>query len=241
MGSATGALKTAAKRVGITVEQYQDLRDQGLKWCSACKEWKALGQFAKDCSRGDGRSAKCVTHGQRTKPGPTKPERRLRAAQGQRWCRGCAAWLPIDDVSRMGTCRKCAAAESRAYYAGPARPAIRARKNARKRGLAVIPVWWRDQQFEEFHGQCAYGCGRPATALDHIWPVHLGGQSTPGNLVPACVSCNSSKKATDPTAWVERGTAAFPWEWFSVIDLAIQHGTDEWIPQLPDEDETESA
>lgn len=229
MGSSTGALKTAASRVGITVEEYQALRAQGLKWCTPCREWKALEQFAKDKSRGDGRSSKCSTHYARTTPGPSKRERRQQAALGLRWCRGCSHWLPTAHVPRQGVCRKCAAAEARVRYAGPAGRVIRAQKNARKRGLDPIPVWWRDEQFDAFRGLCAYGCGSVASALDHIWPVRRGGRSTPANLVPACTSCNSSKNAKDPGPWVERGTAAFPEEWLSVMDLALLHGTDEWL------------
>lgn len=39
---------------------------------------------------------------------------------------------------------------------------------------------------------CRY-CGRPAQALDHVWPQSRGGDDHPNNLVPACTSCNSIK------------------------------------------------
>lgn len=128
---------------------------------------------------------------QRLRPGsPGRRERRLRAAQGDSWCRGCRAWLPLSTV-RSGVCRPCANAEYRATYASDG-AAVRAQKAARKRRLAVIPAWWRQ---EHLTGPCAYGCGRPATTLDHIWPVARGGESRPGNLAPACGSCNSRKGA----------------------------------------------
>lgn len=80
-----------------------------------------------------------------------------------------------------------------------------------------------------FGGQCAYGCGHSADSWDHIWPVSRGGGSAPGNLVPADVSCNSSKGNRDPAPWVDRGYMAFPQEWIQVGDLAMQHNTDEWL------------
>lgn len=50
---------------------------------------------------------------------------------------------------------------------------------------------------------CAY-CVRPARTLDHFIPVSRGGRTEPGNLVPACKSCNSKKKDADPMLWVGR-------------------------------------
>lgn len=229
MGSSAGVLKTAAKRIGISVDEYQQHRSAGEKWCTKCKAWLPEPQFAKDSSRGDGLKSTCRSRDARTTPGPGRAERAQRAIAGQRWCRGCSAWLPAADVARQGTCRRCAATEARERYVGTARDKIRARANARKRGLDPIPVWWREEQFTEFGDKCAYGCGRPAVSLDHIWPVRRGGRSVPANLVPACTSCNSSKKDSHPAAWVERGTAAFPEQWMSVMDLALVHNTDEWL------------
>lgn len=58
-GSADGALKTAATKLGVTVEVYEDMRAKGLKHCFACRRWKAAGDFAADRSRGDGLKAIC--------------------------------------------------------------------------------------------------------------------------------------------------------------------------------------
>ena len=61
---------------------------------------------------------------------------------------------------------------------------------------------------------CTY-CGRPADAWDHIFPSSRGGDDGPGNRVPACTSCNSSKGDDTPEEWwsrVGRG-ASFPAHW----------------------------
>lgn len=39
---------------------------------------------------------------------------------------------------------------------------------------------------------CVY-CGADSGTIDHIVPVSSGGDSSPDNLAPACLSCNSSK------------------------------------------------
>lgn len=52
------------------------------------------------------------------------------------------------------------------------------------------------------HGAlCVYCREREATCLDHVIPRSRGGQDQPGNLVPACRPCNSSKGARTPEEW----------------------------------------
>ena len=133
----------------------------------------------------------------------TKPGQRLRrqmAALGLRWCRGCRAWLAIAVVDKRGVCRPCANAEYRAHYA--ANPgAIRSRVHARKRGVAPVPLEGAEVIMDRFGGVCAY-CPSPPTTWDHVVPVSAGGLTVPGNVVPACVSCNSSKGTSDVWDWL---------------------------------------
>ncbi|MGH9095122.1 MAG: HNH endonuclease [Acidimicrobiales bacterium] len=123
-------------------------------------------------------------------------------------------------------CRTHANEEYRAGYAAQGGAGIRAQKYARKRRLTIIPPDWRAERIDEFGGRCAYGCGRPATTLDHVWPVAGGGRSIPSNLVPACGPCNSRKRHGDPEPWIARGMAAYPALWAETIALANEHGED---------------
>jgi len=183
MGSAVGAAKIAAHRVGIDVAEYEARVAAGLKWCSRCKEWQLREAFGTDRSRGDGLTAAC-------RDGRVTAAHAWYAKQSDEW---------------------------------------RRRRMAAQRGLDPVPEWWRAECFAVFNHSCAYGCGRIAEVLDHIWPVSRGGRSTPGNLVPVCPSCNRRKSAGDATPWIEKGFAAFPDEWSGIFVLAIEHDTAEWI------------
>jgi 5-methylcytosine-specific restriction endonuclease McrA len=74
--------------------------------------------------------------------------------------------------------------------------------HSRKHGTKPIPPEAQEMLLEEFAGACAY-CGTKAETWDHIVPVAHGGQTTPGNVVPACMSCNSSKKNCDVFEWMD--------------------------------------
>lgn len=59
MGSAIGAMKVAAVRAGLPLEEYQSRLNEGFKYCWACKEWHVHSDFQADLSRGDGLAAIC--------------------------------------------------------------------------------------------------------------------------------------------------------------------------------------
>ncbi len=222
-----GAQKTAAARAGLGVNEYIDRLNKGLLPCWRCQGWHDAEEFGKDSSRSSGRASSCrqsiaAARGRKNPERPGKLERDARRAQGQAWCRGCEGWLPVAEVHH-GVCRTHVAEQYRAYYAANPGP-IRMRVYARKRRLEPIPHWWRERQFAEFEGLCAYGCGRVATTHDHIFPVIKGGRSRPSNLVPACLPCNSSKNAGDPYPWIRRGFAAFPEQWSLLIALDYEYG-----------------
>lgn len=58
-GSAAGAEKTAASRIGVTVAEYRRHRGAGEKWCRGCRAWHPRESFGRDRHRGDGRKATC--------------------------------------------------------------------------------------------------------------------------------------------------------------------------------------
>lgn len=82
-----------------------------------------------------------------------------------------------------------------------AEKARQARWRARKRGASVSTL--TTQQWREilaaYDHRCVY-CSRKMQRLtqDHLLPLSKGGEHTVHNVVPACRSCNSRKKAGPP-------------------------------------------
>jgi 5-methylcytosine-specific restriction endonuclease McrA len=62
---------------------------------------------------------------------------------------------------------------------------------------------WREIKVAYGH-RCVY-CGRKMQHLtqDHITPLSKGGSHTAPNVVPACLSCNSKKRARAPLVPVQ--------------------------------------
>jgi 5-methylcytosine-specific restriction endonuclease McrA len=54
-------------------------------------------------------------------------------------------------------------------------------------------------------GGCAYcGAGDVALQRDCVMPISRGGRYTVENVVPACGSCNASKRNDEVTSWLRR-------------------------------------
>lgn len=134
---------------------------------------------------------------------PGQQERRLKLKNGLRWCRGCQDWLPADSV-RQGACRACLSAEERRRYAlcDEFREYRKGQRDLRRRNVARVNSDHGAMLLEMFEGECAY-CHNQATTWDHARAVSLGGKTTSGNIVPACSSCNSRKRADDIDRWID--------------------------------------
>lgn len=76
-----------------------------------------------------------------------------------------------------------------------------------KRRLDVVPSEWhrvRGEVLRRDDFTCVY-CGSKGDGValhcDHVLPKSRGGKSTSDNLVTACKSCNSRKRARTPEEW----------------------------------------
>jgi hypothetical protein len=72
----SGAIKIAAKRVGVPVDEYLAHMAIGEKWCYSCKRWHSRSIFTIDRSRHDGLAATC--RGYNPKSPVTQEQKRLR-------------------------------------------------------------------------------------------------------------------------------------------------------------------
>lgn len=76
------------------------------------------------------------------------------------------------------------------------RPLGTKRREAKAAGY-VDPLTWAAicAYYEDENGvvRCAYGCGRPATEMDHVHALSKGGRHIPANVVPCCSEDNAKK------------------------------------------------
>ena len=205
MGSKLGVEKIAAARLGLSLEDYRSKRAAGFKWCTGCKDWVVITEFTRDSSRGDGLGAGCWNCQRKLihRPGPSIRERRIMRIRGQEWCRDCKSWFPINEINN-GKCQPCTNKAARTRYAQDKQYRQRVQQYiySRKHSVEPISAEIRNELTEQFDDKCAY-CGAPATTWDHIIPISQGGGSNRGNIIPACISCNSSKRAQDVFDWLE--------------------------------------
>jgi hypothetical protein len=200
-----GATKCAAKKAGIPVAEYLERTRAGLKKCTICKQWESVCCFAKDSSRFDGLKSKCRSCDYKPKTNNIGVrERRLMVKEGLRWCRKCRQWLKSELVIKSGLCKPHEAEDARMRYATNEKYRRERRQHtySRKRNCEPIKPEIQIQVLIEFDERCAY-CSASATTFDHIIPIIKGGNSALQNIVPACASCNPSKKDKNVFEWIE--------------------------------------
>ena len=57
-----GAIKIAAKRLGLTVRQYKGNIQRGLLWCVGCQRWHSMRRFGSHKSRSSGHAQSCRSY-----------------------------------------------------------------------------------------------------------------------------------------------------------------------------------
>lgn len=106
-----------------------------------------------------------------------------------RKCLACSVDIPPEANLRRKYCSKTCAGRKRS--AEVIFRYVNARR-ARLVGASAKPLPKRILRRLR-SARCAY-CGGPGGTVDHVVPLNRGGQHAEGNLVPACRSCNSSKR-----------------------------------------------
>lgn len=141
-----------------------------MKTCSKCERAKPLDSFRKHNSK----CRACVSERDLAR------YRRLRAE----------GWTPSPEDPDKKRAR------ARRYHAAnPDR--ARAYVNARRARLAQAAGRHTERDWQQLvrrYRGCAY-CGSAAPVTrDHVVPLSRGGSDFIGNILPACLSCNTSKK-----------------------------------------------
>lgn len=59
MGSALGVARTAAKKIGCTVEEWIARREAGERWCTTCRQWQVVENMQPEHGRPGGIGVRC--------------------------------------------------------------------------------------------------------------------------------------------------------------------------------------
>lgn len=101
------------------------------------------------------------------------------------------------------------------------------RYRSRKRSVSHIPYDKAQVTalFEKCDNKCVY-CyknfnfsEKGTRQLDHFLPISKGGHDALYNLLPACISCNSSKRDNNPHEWYSKQSFYSLDKWFKILSL----------------------
>jgi hypothetical protein len=53
-------MKGLSAKAGVTIDQFRENINSGLKWCYVCTGWKLVNSFGNDSTRHDGKDPKCL-------------------------------------------------------------------------------------------------------------------------------------------------------------------------------------
>lgn len=206
-----GAIKVAARKVGVSLTEYQDRIEAGLKHCFKCRQWKTKSEFNRDTSRYDKLSASCaVCNGAARRYakikifGPPKP--RVSAFKGKKHTEEAKRRMSIQRMGRPGpwkgkaipleTRRKISATVLKNGVRGPAhynwRDGATVRNHDDRRRHEYR--WWREEVFrrDKYTCQkCGHDKGRNLRA-HHIKPfaTHPELRLEVSNGITLCHPCH---------------------------------------------------
>ncbi|HEY9634274.1 MAG TPA: HNH endonuclease [Coleofasciculaceae cyanobacterium] len=75
------------------------------------------------------------------------------------------------------------------------------------------------KRLKDFNNTCAYCGSADRITFDHLIAVACGGADCIGNLVPACLSCNSSKADKDSLEWYQKQSFFSRKRWNTILNI----------------------
>ena len=166
--------------------KHNQTSDRLDSYCKACRKAKTNLRYAAKAKDDKARHKQIrLSNTDRTDAQVLDDQSRL-LPEGRKVCRSCRDGLPlnrfrVDRTRGDGLCPQCRLCEGADLR-------------------AIAQVFWDTQGVA---WECWY-CEAPAQSVDHVVPRSRGGKDIPQNLIPACVSCNSSKRDTPVITWLSR-------------------------------------
>ena len=187
-----------AKKRNKTNQRHSKIKD-GLKLCVKCKRWLPadLKHFNQDKKGKDGLYAICKEcRGWEFKI--YQINKSVKAPEGHKFCSRCQTLHRIDELSDRGNsflCKSCRKIIfSRNFH-------IRNdNKHKTPKPMQLTTEQWEDC-IKHFEGKCAYCGKKKKLTQEHFIPLSKGGEYSVNNIIPACGSCNSSKRDRDFFKW----------------------------------------
>lgn len=148
------------------------------------------------------------THGRSDRPHYTDAEKLHRCKAVQRWLEKPKLSLSVAELVVQAEINWLNKAEQRRLQVIYSREKTRRYKAKLKQALVVqVPRKQIRDQFALFDNCCAY-CGKSESDemlhIDHFIAVSKGGTHVLENLLPACKTCNFSKRNHHPEEWYKR-------------------------------------
>lgn len=173
-----------------------------MKHCTKCKQLKPLSEYHKDKNAGDGhvqRCKQCVKIKSRQwywdNYERNVANRRKRYWENPiYWKTEAKAWADKNREHKRALDSKYQKAHPEVYKASAARRKARIRQN----GVYAIS---QKEMRKLYASPCLYCGSTQRIEADHVIPIARGGTHSIGNLVPACKSCNASKRQRTITEW----------------------------------------
>lgn len=95
--------RSAATRLGISVEEYSARLERGEKWCGECRDWHPRSEFGRDAKKPDGLRSACRASLRSNRPRPVRePAERFFEKVDRNHPSGCWIWLGAKDPGGYG-------------------------------------------------------------------------------------------------------------------------------------------
>jgi hypothetical protein len=130
----------------------------------------------------------------------------IHAERWERYYRENKSWLREKRKEHYHQNKEVYATRWKRYYQSPRGQEVTSKIAHKRRSLekesitSLTTAQWKSCK-KHFNNACAYCGSEGKLTKDHFVPVSKGGDLVVTNVVPACVSCNSSKHAKDFFDW----------------------------------------